>query len=120
MTKTPDPLTATPVWPAATATEPARTTASICWLACASSVNAPVALMVESSMKAWIWWEIGAPPRSNPILLSAIAAPMDTPTPVWPTPTAAETAPTIAAMEEEFCASMSTSPPTLSSVLPSM
>ncbi|HXT33536.1 MAG TPA: hypothetical protein VN716_29750 [Vicinamibacterales bacterium] len=50
MTKTPDPLTATPVCPAATATDPASTTASMCWLAWASSVNAPVASMVESLM----------------------------------------------------------------------
>ncbi len=49
-----------------------------------------------------------------------MAAPMDTPTPVEPTPTAADSAPTMAAMEEAFSASTSTAPPTLSRVEPAM
>src|SRR5687767_1286794 len=62
----------------------------------------------------------GLPFRSKPILLIATPAPIATPTPVEPTPTAAEKAPTTAAIDDELDASMSIASPTLSSVLSAM
>src|SRR6185295_9384041 len=69
--------------------------------------------MLESSTYALMPPPSGLPLRSKPILLTATPAPIATPTPVEPTPTAAEKAPTTAAIDDELDASMSIASPTL-------
>src|SRR6185295_6655749 len=76
--------------------------------------------MLESSTYALMPPPSGLPLRSKPILLTATPAPIATPTPVEPTPTAAENAPTTAAIDDEFDASMSIASPTLLMLLLAM
>ena len=108
-TNTPEPDNATPVLPAATATDPAKLAALIFASAVALTVSAPIAV---TSL-----WSISARTRTGvsavkpEIEFCTTATPIEAPTPVDPTATAAEVARTEAVILDRFWAVTDTAPP---------
>ena len=110
-TNTPEPDNATPVLPAATATDPAKLDALILASVVALTVRAPMAVTSLWSMSART--RTGVSAVKPEIRFITTATPIEAPTPVVnPTATAAEAARTEALMLDRFCAVTDTAPPT--------